>query len=590
MVATIHERILQQVERNELCRSSNNVLTSELSVLQREVSEVVATFAKVEEVRDAVNQLEQGKPSSGRSVGLMEVMNNTMELQRKLEGVLDKIAAGMAVVRLVVVQSEGQIRTKRTRQASSSSGSSSSSESSSSSSSSSEEEEEKPMPKKQKQAVEKQSKLQKTSGAGSIALRTGDPGVHLALASWEMLSNIRTVNKEIQFDMKTNWTKGLFNIKEVLKQQARYTPKETVIALRAAIAVFKQLDWTVEHVYEVQSLVASLSRTCCTNEALAKYFHGTRAQLEHLEAESFKSMRKKVAEGGKTFLERLLWSYRGLMKSMKGLDPSEMPQRIAETLSMLETVMGPQELHRSANSVLHEEFSALDQSITDVVAAFAKVEEVRDAVNQLEQGKPSSGRSMSLMEAMDSTMGLQKEVQHKLKKVAAEMKVTDVEDGERDKRKRTETEDESSSSDSSSSSSDSSSSDEEEEETVQKKQKKEQLKTKETEPEETKRSADLQLAHRCLNVIYDVKAGADMTDKWTKAILDIKLILQHQSKCDAYTTDNPAAEVTARSLEAAVSVFRRMGWTVDRAKEVRSLIAALTDACTKNEVLRFFFH
>ncbi|POM66995.1 Hypothetical protein PHPALM_17070 [Phytophthora palmivora] len=68
MVATIHERILQQVERNELCRSSNNVVKNELSVLQREVSEVVATFAKVEEVRDAVNQLNQGKPSSGRSV------------------------------------------------------------------------------------------------------------------------------------------------------------------------------------------------------------------------------------------------------------------------------------------------------------------------------------------------------------------------------------------------------------------------------------------------------------------------------------------------------------------------------------------
>ncbi|ETN11746.1 hypothetical protein F442_05312 [Phytophthora nicotianae P10297] len=43
------------------------------------------------------------------------------------------------------------------------------------------------------------------------------------------------------------------------------------------------------------------------------------------------------------------------------------------------------QLHRSTNVVLQEEFSALDEAVGDIVAIFANVEEVRDAVHQLEQ-------------------------------------------------------------------------------------------------------------------------------------------------------------------------------------------------------------
>ncbi|ETP21133.1 hypothetical protein F441_05265 [Phytophthora nicotianae CJ01A1] len=43
------------------------------------------------------------------------------------------------------------------------------------------------------------------------------------------------------------------------------------------------------------------------------------------------------------------------------------------------------QLHRSTNVVLQEEFSTLDEAVGDILAIFANVEEVRDAVHQLEQ-------------------------------------------------------------------------------------------------------------------------------------------------------------------------------------------------------------
>ncbi|ETO80136.1 hypothetical protein F444_05300 [Phytophthora nicotianae P1976] len=54
------------------------------------------------------------------------------------------------------------------------------------------------------------------------------------------------------------------------------------------------------------------------------------------------------------------------------------------TLSLSERILyhvNAPELHRSSNVVLQEEFSALDVSVSDIVAIFAKVEEVRDAIN-----------------------------------------------------------------------------------------------------------------------------------------------------------------------------------------------------------------
>jgi predicted nuclease with TOPRIM domain len=96
------------------------------------------------------------------------------------------------------------------------------------------------------------------------------------------------------------------------------------------------------------------------------------------------------------------------------------------TLALYERILAlvkPHELHDSCNGVLQEEYAAVDKAVDEVAAAFAKVEEVRDAVKQLEQGKPSAGRSESLMETMDFTMEMQNSLKKRLEAVAADMKV-----------------------------------------------------------------------------------------------------------------------------------------------------------------------
>ncbi|KAG3166581.1 hypothetical protein PI126_g4158 [Phytophthora idaei] len=282
------------------------------------------------------------------------------------------------------------------------------------------------------------------------------------------------------------------------------------------------------------------------------------------------------------------------------------------TLALYERILSLVEFHRSSNVVLQEEFLALVESVSDVVAAFAKVEEVWDAVNQLEQGKASTGRSESLLEVMDSSLQLQHELNDKLQKVASGMNVEDVEvkkdEKKLEKRKRDETEDkeEDSSSDSSSSSSSSSSDDDDDDDDEKEdsnKLKKQKLVEEPKQPKvsesatasDKKQSADLSLAHEALSSLLKMKTvnqriDLEMKRKWVKTLHDLKLILNHQSSRDAHTTDNPAAEVTVRALETAVMVFGKFEWTPERAEEVRGLIDALTDACSKNEVLRIYFH
>lgn len=110
-----------------------------------------------------------------------------------------------------------------------------------------------------------------------------------------------------------------------------------------------------------------------------------------------------------------------------------------------------------------------------------------------------------------------------------------------------------------------------------------------------KMSGDLAMAHDALKTISTVRTvnrriQFDMVNQWAEALFDLKRILKHQASCDASTTDKPAAEVAARALEAAATIFQKLEWMDERIKEVRSVIAALTDACSKNEQLRIYFH
>ncbi|ETL44656.1 hypothetical protein, variant [Phytophthora nicotianae] len=256
-------------------------------------------------------------------------------------------------------------------------------------------------------------------------------------------------------------------------------------------------------------------------------------------------------------------------------------------------------LQRTFNVVLEEEISALAKSVSDVVAAFTKVEEVRDAVNQLDKGKGSTGCSETVLAVMDGTMKLQQDLYDKLQKVASGIKVDDVEVKVKEmnlqKRKREEKYemDKASSSDSSSSSSsiaDSSSEedDEDEDEEMENEHKKQKV-SESSGPTDKKGSADLALAHEALSALSTMRPGSfESKDAWAQALFNLKLILNRQSSRD--TTDKPTAEVTARALENAVLMFRNLVWTPECANEVRCLITALSCACSKNEVLRTYYH
>ncbi|KAE9038624.1 hypothetical protein PR003_g5595 [Phytophthora rubi] len=283
---------------------------------------------------------------------------------------------------------------------------------------------------------------------------------------------------------------------------------------------------------------------------------------------------------------------------------------MADTLALYERILSllkPAELHLSCNGVLQDEYAALQHAVDESVAAFAKVEEVRDAVNQLEQGKPSTGRSASLMEAMDAAMQPQKDLKKKLEQVAAGMQVEAPASGEKkekkEKRKRSEKVKEKQEKEKEGgvcASPSTPPSSEEEEKEVKKKEKKKPKRAKVDDKEENdsgngKMSAYLAMAHDALKAISKVKTvnkrmQFDTVNAWAEALFDLKRILKHQAGCDASTTDKPAAEVAARALEAAAGVFQKLEWNGEHVKEVRSVIAALTDACSKNEQLRVYFH
>ncbi|ETI51335.1 hypothetical protein L915_05172 [Phytophthora nicotianae] len=91
-----------------------------------------------------------------------------------------------------------------------------------------------------------------------------------------------------------------------------------------------------------------------------------------------------------------------------------------------------EELETTANLVLHEEFLALDEAVNDVLAAFAKLEEVRTAVSKLEQDCASStGRSSSLL---TNTIVMQRQLEKGLRKIAVSAPVDTTADDKKRKR------------------------------------------------------------------------------------------------------------------------------------------------------------
>ncbi|KAL3672561.1 hypothetical protein V7S43_001856 [Phytophthora oleae] len=83
-----------------------------------------------------------------------------------------------------------------------------------------------------------------------------------------------------------------------------------------------------------------------------------------------------------------------------------------------------QELHRSCNGVLQEEFASVVATVDHLVEAFAKLEEVYDAVSRLQRGhKSTGGCSASLMEATARLIALQQELEQRVAALARQMAV-----------------------------------------------------------------------------------------------------------------------------------------------------------------------
>ncbi|ETL97834.1 hypothetical protein L917_04964 [Phytophthora nicotianae] len=248
------------------------------------------------------------------------------------------------------------------------------------------------------------------------------------------------------------------------------------------------------------------------------------------------------------------------------------------------------ELRRTYHVVLQEEYSALDKTVSDAIAALVKVEVVSEAINQLEginhleQGK---ARSDTLGEVMDSTRRSWKQ-----------------EETKQEKRKKDEMDDNNNDSSNNASSSSSTTNGDEigdREEVNKHKKRKLEVESKQvmdkltesTAAGDAKQSVYLSLAYEALtslSKIVDNRLQFEKEGQWAKALSNLKLILIHLSSHDSHAADNPAAEVTARALEVTVAELRNLEMSLELAKEVRSLISAISVACSKNEGLRVIFH
>ncbi|RLN92221.1 hypothetical protein BBJ28_00003247 [Nothophytophthora sp. Chile5] len=285
----------------------------------------------------------------------------------------------------------------------------------------------------------------------------------------------------------------------------------------------------------------------------------------------------------------------------------------ALTLELYERILAlvaPRELRASCNGVLGDEISDVEHAVDDVVAAFARLEEVRDAVAKLEHDKAPVGRSAGLLAVMDSTIAQQRELEASLCKIMGQRAVEEpvgekkaaVErekagDDGNDGNDGTESGGGRSSNESSSSSSDTSTeSESEDKEPAHVKAKK----PKTSKPAQASEgheggSSELQLAHKCLYSISHVvlnnkKFGRKKRGDWTRTLLELERFIERQSRCSDSAVDAPAVEVAARALLGVVEILGRVTWTPKLLKEMQTLLAALNNACANSEVLRTHFY
>ncbi|KAG1706748.1 hypothetical protein DVH05_027601 [Phytophthora capsici] len=96
----VYKNVLKNLQVQELHRSCNDVLQEEFALVVAAVDHVAEAFAKLEEVSDAVDRLQQDQKSTGCSASLMETTANSFKLQQELEKRVVVLARGMTVEKL----------------------------------------------------------------------------------------------------------------------------------------------------------------------------------------------------------------------------------------------------------------------------------------------------------------------------------------------------------------------------------------------------------------------------------------------------------------------------------------------------------
>ncbi|POM64359.1 Hypothetical protein PHPALM_20123 [Phytophthora palmivora] len=80
----------------------------------------------------------------------------------------------------------------------------------------------------------------------------------------------------------------------------------------------------------------------------------------------------------------------------------------------------PEEREVCLNKVLQKEFSVLDEAVNDILAAFTKLDELRNAISKLENNSASiGGHSASLVATMESTNVLERQLEKMIRQIAA---------------------------------------------------------------------------------------------------------------------------------------------------------------------------
>ncbi|UIZ22368.1 hypothetical protein KXD40_004792 [Peronospora effusa] len=364
----LYERILLLLKPRNLHCSSNLILQDDILALRSSIDSVVASFVKVEEVRDAVNQLKHGKVSTCFSKSLLDEMNRTEQLQQKLQETLEKIATRMEVADVTfTIEKEEEKREKRKRKQVKNGNKNEEKMNEVASCVSQDEDNHKRKKQQRKPVSENEEKKMKEESAKK---KKQNDDLSIANKALTEILKVRTVNKRMQVESKNTWVLALFDIKRVLKHQSSHNAQtidksalEVVArALNAAIVVFRNLEWTAEHIKEVLSVIAVLTDACSKNETLQSFFHQARVQLESLEMSihaplTQSSVNTKPASAGSS-LDHQLQTYHNLVNDMHTQPPRAKAKRILQALIAIQQVMAGDDLGTHQIDVRH--------SITDV--------------------------------------------------------------------------------------------------------------------------------------------------------------------------------------------------------------------------------